>query len=80
MTGRYQHVIDAFGERGFAKQCGFGMVTIHGGHGWLIHSSGQNRSTRERTSGAVTREPHAAPLAIVESVRAVGKDFPVEFH
>jgi 2,4-dienoyl-CoA reductase-like NADH-dependent reductase (Old Yellow Enzyme family) len=20
----------------FAKQCGFGMVTVHGGHGWLI--------------------------------------------
>ena len=48
-----EHVIDAFGKAAaFAKQCGFGMVTIHGGHGWLIRSSGQNGSIREGTSGA----------------------------
>ena len=29
--------IDAFIEHAkWAKQCGFGMVTIHGGHGWLL--------------------------------------------
>ena len=21
----------------FAKNCGFGMITLHGGHGWLMH-------------------------------------------
>ena len=31
-------VIDAFIEHAkWAKRCGFGMVTIHGGHGWLLN-------------------------------------------
>lgn len=30
--------INAFIEHAkWAKKCGFGMVTIHGGHGWLLH-------------------------------------------
>ena len=30
--------IDAFIQHAkWAKQCGFGMVTIHGGHGWLLN-------------------------------------------
>ena len=31
-------VIDAFiAHAKWAKQCGFGMVTLHGGHGWLLN-------------------------------------------
>ena len=31
------HTIDAYAKAAaFAKQSGFGMVTIHGGHGWLF--------------------------------------------
>ena len=31
------YIIDKFAKgAAFAKACGFGMVTVHGGHGWLI--------------------------------------------
>jgi 2,4-dienoyl-CoA reductase-like NADH-dependent reductase (Old Yellow Enzyme family)/thioredoxin reductase len=94
MTGKYgqvramteadiEHVIDAFGRAAaFAKQCGFGMVTIHGGHGWLIPQFWSKQiNTRKDKWGGSFENRMRLPLAIVESVRkAVGKDFPIEFR
>ena len=76
-------IIDAFGKAAaFVKNLGFGMVTIHGGHGWLVH---QFMSTRlnQRTDkwGGSLENRMRMPLAVVESVRrAVGPNFPIEFR
>jgi 2,4-dienoyl-CoA reductase-like NADH-dependent reductase (Old Yellow Enzyme family)/thioredoxin reductase len=76
-------VIDAYGKAAaFAKQCGFGMVTIHGGHGWLIPQfwSRQINTRKDRWGGSFENRMRL-PLAIVDSVRkAVGRDFPIEFR
>lgn len=78
-----EHVIDAFGKAAaFAKQCGFGMVTIHGGHGWLIPQFWSKQlNTRKDKWGGNFENRMRLPLAIVDSVRrAVGKGFPIEFR
>jgi 2,4-dienoyl-CoA reductase-like NADH-dependent reductase (Old Yellow Enzyme family)/thioredoxin reductase len=78
-----EHVIEAFGKAAaFAKQCGFGMVTIHGGHGWLIPQfwSKQINNRKDQWGGSFENRMRL-PLAIVDSVRkAVGKSFPIEFR
>ncbi len=78
-----EHVIDAFAKAAaFAKQCGFGMVTIHGGHGWLIPQfwSKQINTRKDRWGGSFENRMRL-PLAIVDSVRkAVGRSFPIEFR
>ena len=43
----------------FAKQCGFGMVTIHAGHGWLLHQflSPQLNTRKDKWGGRAHRKP-----------------------
>ena len=77
------HIIDAYGKAAaFAKQCGFGMVTIHGGHGWLIPQFWSKQiNTRKDKWGGSFENRMRLPLAIIDSVRkAVGKGFPIEFR
>lgn len=78
-----EHIIDAYAKAAaFAKQCGFGMVTIHGGHGWLIPQfwSKQINNRNDRWGGSFENRMRL-PLAIVDGVRrAVGKNFPIEFR
>ena len=66
----------------YAKACGFGMVTIHGGHGWLLHqfmSPLTNRRT-DRWGGSFENRMRF-PLAVVEAIRkAVGPAFPIEIR
>jgi 2,4-dienoyl-CoA reductase-like NADH-dependent reductase (Old Yellow Enzyme family)/thioredoxin reductase len=65
-----------------AKACGFNMISIHGGHGWLIHqflSPAQN--TRKDKYGGSLENRLRFPLMIIESVRrAVGTGHPIEFR
>ena len=66
----------------FAKRCGFGMVTIHGGHGWLI-SQFVSPITNKRTDrwGGSLENRCRLPIAICDAVRkAVGPGFPVEIR
>jgi 2,4-dienoyl-CoA reductase-like NADH-dependent reductase (Old Yellow Enzyme family)/thioredoxin reductase len=76
-------IIDAFGRAAaFAKHCGFGMVTIHGGHGWLLAQfmSEATNTRRDRWGGSFENRMRLT-LAVVDSVRrAVGPGFPVEFR
>ncbi len=74
---------DALGRAAaFAKKCGFGMITIHGGHGWLLSqfmSPFYNRRTDEW--GGSTENRMKMPLAVIESIRrAVGPGFPIEIR
>ena len=76
-------VIDSFGAgAALAKRCGFNMVTIHGGHGWLISqfmSPAVNKRT-DKWGGSFENRMRLA-LLVVESVRkAVGPGFPIEFR
>jgi 2,4-dienoyl-CoA reductase-like NADH-dependent reductase (Old Yellow Enzyme family)/thioredoxin reductase len=65
-----------------AKYCGFGMVFLHGGHGFLIHqfmSPTLNHRTDEY--GGSFENCMRFPLEIINAVRnAVGPDFPIELR
>ena len=77
------HVIDKFGRAAaWAKRCGFGMVTIHGGHGWLLAQfMSPFINTRTDGWGGSFENRMKFPLAVVDSVRkAVGPKFPIEIR
>lgn len=78
-----EHAIGRFaGSAAFAKELGFGMVMIHGGHGWLLSQflSPQLNTRKDRWGGTLENRLRF-PLAVVEAVRrAVGPDFPIEFR
>ncbi len=65
-----------------AKRCGFGMVFLHAGHGFLMHqfmSPTLNHRTDEY--GGSFEKRLRFPLEIVCAVReAVGADFPIELR
>lgn len=65
-----------------AKRCGFGMVTIHGGHGWLLSQfvSPISNTRTDRWGGSVENRCRL-PVAICDAVRkAVGPGFPIEIR
>ena len=76
-------VIDDFSEAAlYAKNRGFGMVTIHGGHGWLIHqffSPWSNKRT-DRWGGSAENRARLAVAIIDDIHRKCGKGFPVEIR
>ncbi len=66
----------------WAKQCGFGMVTIHGGHGWLFSQfmSPKVNLRRDKWGGSLENRMRF-PLAVIEAVRkSVGPAFPIEIR
>ena len=65
-----------------AKQWGFGMITIHGGHGWLLNQfMSPYLNTRKDKWGGSFENNMRLPLAIVDAVRkAVGPSFPIEIR
>lgn len=94
MDGKYGHVEEmseemilsiarSFGSAAaWAKRCGFGMVTIHGGHGWLLGQFFSPRlNTRNDKWGGSLENRLRFPLLVVEEVRrAVGRSLPIEFR
>ena len=66
----------------FAKQCGFGMVTIHGGHGWLISQFVSPLvNTRTDKWGGSPENRCRLPVAIADAIhKACGRNFPVEIR
>lgn len=76
-------IADAFGEAaGNAKKCGFDMVMIHAGHGWLLHQF-ISPSFNKRTDkwGGTIENRMRLPLLVVEKVRqAVGRAFPIDIR
>ena len=65
-----------------AKQAGFGMITLHGGHGWLLAQfMSPQINTRKDEWGGSLENRMRFPLKVVEAVRgAVGPGFPIEFR
>ena len=78
-----REIIEAFGRAAaFAKHCGFGMITLHGGHGWLL-TQFMSPATNTRTDewGGSFERRMRLTLAVVDSVRrSVGPKFPIEFR
>ncbi|MDR3148967.1 MAG: FAD-dependent oxidoreductase, partial [Oscillospiraceae bacterium] len=66
----------------FAKRCGFGMVTVHGGHGWLISQFVSSiHNTRTDKWGGSIENRCRLPVAILDAIRkAVGPRFPIEIR
>ncbi|MDR0858677.1 MAG: FAD-dependent oxidoreductase [Oscillospiraceae bacterium] len=66
----------------FAKRCGFGMVTVHGGHGWLISQFvSPIHNTRTDKWGGTVENRCRLPIAILTAIRkAVGPAFPIEIR
>ena len=66
----------------FAKACGFGMITLHGGHGWLLHQfMSPITNTRTDEWGGSFEKRMRFPLAVIAAIReAVGPAFPIEIR
>ena len=65
-----------------AKNAGFGMAMIHGGHGWLLgqFQSGATNRRKDKYGGSVENRARF-PLMVVKAIREkVGDDFVVEYR
>ncbi|MDR0446305.1 MAG: NAD(P)/FAD-dependent oxidoreductase [Oscillospiraceae bacterium] len=66
----------------FAKRCGFGMVLIHGGHGWLISQflSPFINTRKDKWGGSAENRARFA-IAVCDRIREkCGRGFPIEFR
>lgn len=74
-------IAEKFGEAAAtAKECGFDMVMVHMGHGWLLHQF-ISEITNHRTDkwGGSFENRMRFPLLVIEKIRAaVGKAFPID--
>lgn len=78
-----QEIVKAYGQTAaLAKRAGFGMIMIHGGHGWLLNqflSPYFNKRT-DKYGGSLENRCRLAK-EVLQSVReAVGPGFPIEFR
>ena len=76
-------IADAFADgAALLKDCGFDMVMIHCGHGWLLHQF-ISPLTNHRTDeyGGSIENRMRFPLMVVDRIRAaVGKNFPIDIR
>ncbi len=76
--------IEKYGDAAaFLKRCGFGMVLIHGGHGWLLSQwmSPSINKRKDQWGGAELENRMRMPLAIIDNIRKkCGRNFPIEFR
>ena len=66
----------------FARQCGYGMITLHGGHGWLLAQfmSPRDNKRTDRWGGSLENRMRF-PIAVIDAVRrGVGPDMPIEIR
>ena len=64
----------------FVKNCGFGMVTVHAGHGWLLNQFMSERINRrtDKWGGSIENRARLT-IEVVDAIHAkCGKGFPVE--
>jgi 2,4-dienoyl-CoA reductase-like NADH-dependent reductase (Old Yellow Enzyme family) len=64
----------------YAKQCGFGMVTVHAGHGWLLTQFLSPKvNTRTDKWGGSPENRARLPVEVFKAIRkACGPNFPIE--
>lgn len=80
---KIEDIIEAYGQTaGLAKRAGYGMVMVHGGHGWLINQffSPYFNKRQDEYGGSLENRCRFAK-EVLKSVReAVGEGFPIEFR
>jgi 2,4-dienoyl-CoA reductase-like NADH-dependent reductase (Old Yellow Enzyme family)/thioredoxin reductase len=76
-------IVDAYGQAAAKlKSIGFEMLTIHGGHGWLLHQfiSPLDNKRTDKYGGSLENRARL-PMMVIDSVRkAVGPGFPIEYR
>ncbi len=77
-----EEVVEAFGAAAAtAKRCGFDMVMIHGGHGWLLHQFMSPKNMRkDRFGGSFENRMRLTHMVLDRVRQAVGPGFPIEFR
>ena len=76
-------VIEAYGQAALrAKKAGFGMVLVHGGHGWLIHQfiSPLTNTRTDRWGGSLENRCRLAVMICDRIKELCGPDFLIEFR
>ncbi|QSX09050.1 FAD-dependent oxidoreductase [Alkalibacter rhizosphaerae] len=66
-----------------AKRCGFGMVTVHAGHGWLLHQflSPITNTRTDKWGGSSVENRTRLVKSICQAIRKeVGAAFPIEIR
>ena len=78
-----EHTIECYANAAaYAKSCGFGMVLVPGGHGWLISQflSPKINTRTDRWGGSFENRMRFA-LAVCDRIKEkCGKGFPIEFR
>jgi len=78
-----EEAIEAFANAAaFAKRCGFGMVMVHGGHGWLLSQfMSPLINTRTDRWGGSLENRMRLPIEVCKRIKAkCGNGYPVEFR
>lgn len=76
-------IIEKFAEAALrVKQAGFGMVLLHGGHGWLLNQMMNPKiNTRTDKWGGSIENRMRMPIAICDRIKEVcGNDFLIDFR
>lgn len=66
-----------------AKRCGFGMVTVHAGHGWLLHQflSPTTNTRTDKWGGKDVENRTRLIVSVCDAIRKeVGPGFPIEIR
>ena len=67
----------------YAKRAGFGMVTLHGGHGWLLTQfmSPQINTRTDKWGGPSIENRSRFAIEVCKAIRKVcGPNFPIEYR
>ena len=78
-----EETIEAFANAAaFAKYCGFGMVTVHAGHGWLLNQFlDPNVNNRKDRWGGSLENRCRFPIAVIERIKQkCGRAFPIDIR
>jgi len=77
-----ERTIQKFAEAALAaKKCGFGMVNVHAGHGWLMHQflSPKLNTRKDKWGGPDIENRARITVESLKAIRkAVGPKFPIE--
>jgi len=66
-----------------AKQCGFGMITVHAGHGWMLHQflSPITNTRIDKWGGPDVENRARLTVEVCKAIRkSVGPGFPIEIR
>ena len=77
-----ERTINKFADAAYmAKRSGFGMVTLHGGHGWLLTQFMHPTNTRHDEWGGSFENRMRFPLAVCDAIRKkCGPNFVIEMR